>query len=437
MENDFIDHINKNSLFSKDSKLLVAVSGGIDSICLVSLLIELKYNIEIAHCNFQLRSKESDEDLNFVKQFAETNNIPFHSRSFNTNEYAKNKKISIQMAARELRYDWLKKLRLDIKADHIVTGHNLDDKIETFFLNIIRGTGLKGLISMKKNNDFIVRPLIFAKRKQIEDYVRIRKIHYREDSSNISIKYKRNKVRHELIPLLKEFNPSVVDTIHNEIKILESTFLIFENHVDEVLHKLIFKTSNGFKILKKDLLQLENYDIYLYELLNKFDFTDFSGITNAITRDSGKQFFSLTHKLLIDREYIIIKEKDIQQKNQFIINDIDKFIKSPLNLSFEIADKDFSQIKNFSACFDFDKLAFPLKIRKWENGDKFIPFGMKNFKKLSDFFIDIKLDLFSKQETFLLCSNNDIIWIIGHRIDDRYKVTAKTKKMYIANLLVN
>ena len=137
MENDFIDHINKNSLFSKDSKLLVAVSGGIDSICLVSLLIELKYNIEIAHCNFQLRSKESDEDLNFVKQFSETNNISFHSRSFNTNEYAKNKKISIQMAARELRYDWLKKLRLDIKADHIVTGHNLDDKIETFFLNII------------------------------------------------------------------------------------------------------------------------------------------------------------------------------------------------------------------------------------------------------------------------------------------------------------
>ena len=435
MKKEFLNYIIKNKLFDADSKILLGISAGVDSVCLADLLISLRYNVEFAHCNFQLRGAESENDLKFVQRLAKKYNVPFHSSCFETNDYAIKNKLSIQMAARELRYNWFEELRSQINADCIAIAHNLDDKIETFFINIVRGTGIRGTISMKSKNGFIVRPLIFSKRIEIVNYVKINNLKYREDSSNSSVKYLRNKIRHQLIPLLKEINPSILETIDKEIKVMRNTFSIYEDHINSVIKKLVIYEKKGLKILKKNLLELYNPEMYVYEIFNKFGFTDFDSIFNSIEKESGKQFFSSTHRLLIDRDYIIMEKIENQFFKEIIIEEKQTNINNPLNILFSSKEKDLSMIYAYSACFDHGKLTFPLRIRKWRSGDKFMPLGMKNLKNLSDFFIDIKLDVFSKQEVLLLCSGNDIIWIIGYRIDERYKVTSKTKKMYIANLL--
>ena len=435
MKNNFITYIKSNQLFSKNDKIILAISGGIDSICLANLFLETKYNVEYAHCNFKLRGDESDKDLEFVKELASKNNIPFHSVCFETKDYSKNNQLSIQMAARELRYNWFEQLRVKIKADYIAIAHNLDDKVETFFINITRGTGLKGVTSMKKQNGFIVRPLMFAKRIEIENYILNNNLKYREDSSNKSTVYLRNKIRHELIPVLKEMNPSILETVNKEINVLDDVYTIYKNYISLKVNDLLLKEKDRILISKKKLLKLSYLNTFIYEIFNSYGFTDFDSISRAVKGEVGKQFFSSSHKLLIDREFLIIENNKMCEFEEIYLQDSTLSIEKPISISFKILKNNQSLIHDFSACFDFDKLKFPLKIRKWKNGDRFIPLGMKNFKNLSDFFIDAKLDSFSKHHTYLLCSGNDIIWVIGYRIDDRYKITSKTKKMYIANLL--
>ena len=232
MKNNFLHYINEHKLFDTKSKILLAISGGIDSVCLADLLIRSGYNVEFAHCNFKLREEESDQDEIFVSDLANKNKIPFHHISFDTNHYALSNKLSIQMAARELRYDWFEKVRREISADYIAIAHNQNDNIETFFINLINGTGLKGLRAIQNKNNFIVRPLMFASRNQIVEYVKLRSLNFREDSSNKSKKYQRNKVRHDLMPLLKQINPSIENTIADEIEIIKNTYSIFKEQVD-------------------------------------------------------------------------------------------------------------------------------------------------------------------------------------------------------------
>ena len=432
-----LKYINENELPKNDSKILLAISGGIDSICLAHLLIELEYKVEFAHCNFKLRGKESDDDVLFVKNLALSYNVPFHYLSFDTKEYSNKHKISIQMAARELRYKWFRNLRKEISADYIAVAHNLDDRIETFFINIIKGTGIRGAISMRSKNNFIIRPIMFASRDEIISYAKKNKLKYREDSSNISEKYLRNKIRHKIIPLLREMNPSIDKTIDNEISILEDTFSIYNDSIESVFKKIVVNTNNGYKILQAELLKLNPLKAYVYEFFQRFGFTDFDAITSSIGKESGVQFFSKSHKLLIDREYVIVEKISKENFSEAIIKKDFNAISIPINLSFQILEERVSDFSNYSACFDYDKLKFPLKIRTWKDGDRFIPLGMKQYKKVSDFFIDIKLDVFSKEKTFLLCSDDKIIWIVGHRIDDSFRITTKTKKTYIANLLDN
>tara|TARA_B100000965_G_scaffold402618_1_gene428948 strand:- start:5447 stop:6760 length:1314 start_codon:yes stop_codon:yes gene_type:complete len=435
MKLKLLNYILDNKIFEKNSKILLAISGGIDSVCLAHLLIDLKFQVEFAHCNFNLRNEESTKDSEFVEKLAKQLNVPFHGSSFDTEQHAKKNKLSLQMAARELRYSWFDKLRLNIKADYIAVAHNLDDKVETFFLNIIRGTGIRGMISMKNKNGVIVRPLLFAKRSEIKKYVLKNNFQYREDSSNSSVKYKRNKIRHELIPVLKEINPAILETVDKDIRLMRKTFFAYENYIHLIEKQIVFPFDGGLKVSKKDFLKLSDKEAIIYEIFSKYGFKDFTSILQSIENTIGKQFFSSTHKLLIDRDYIIMKSIQDDYFKPVLIDEKIKFLKNPIFLSFDLLDLDESLISSFSACFDFNKLQFPLSIRKWKDGDKFKPLGMNRYKKLSDFFIDLKLDMFSKQETFLLCSGNDIIWVIGHRIDERFKVTSKTKKMYIANLL--
>ena len=435
MKNNFLHYIHEHKLFDNKSKILLAISGGIDSVCLADLLIRSGYNVEFAHCNFKLREEESDKDEIFVSDLANKNKIPFHHISFDTNHYALSNKLSIQMAARELRYEWFEKVRREISADYIAIAHNQNDNIETFFINLINGTGLKGLRAIQNKNNFIVRPLMFASRNQIGEYVKSKSLNFREDSSNKSKKYQRNKVRHDLMPLLKQINPSIENTIADEIEIIKNTYSIFKEQVDRVVKEISCQTDDGIKISKNKLIKLEPIDTYLYEILNVFGFTDLKSIKNSILSNPGKQFFSKSHRLLIDREFVFIEKIEDDFFNDILINESTLILNSPINISFKISSNNqIDKIKD-TACFDYEKLVFPLVIRKWKSGDKFIPSGMKGFKKLSDYFIDNKINRLLKEKTLLICSNDDIIWVIGHRIDERYKATSKTKKMYIANLL--
>ena len=435
MKNNFLHYIHENKLFDTKSKILLAISGGIDSVCLADLLIISGYNVEFAHCNFKLREEESDHDEIFVSDLANKNKIPFHHISFDTNHYALSNKLSIQMAARELRYEWFEKVRREISADYIAIAHNQNDNIETFFINLINGTGLKGLRAIQNKNNFIVRPLMFASRNQIEEYVKSKSLNFREDSSNKSKKYQRNKVRHDLMPLLKQINPSIENTIADEIEIIKNTYSIFKEQADRVVKEILCQTDDGIKISKKKLIKLEPIDIYLYEILNVFGFTDLKSIKNSILSNPGKQFFSKSHRLLIDREFIFVEKIEDNFFKDILIDESALILSSPLKISFKISSDDQMNKIKVKAKFDYEKLVFPLVIRKWKSGDKFVPSGMKGFKKLSDFFIDNKINRLLKEKTLLLCSNDDIIWVIGHRIDERYKAISKTKKMYIANLL--
>ncbi|MDG2138812.1 MAG: tRNA lysidine(34) synthetase TilS [Flavobacteriales bacterium] len=435
MKSNFLEYIDHNYLFRKDSKIVLAISGGIDSICLADLLIRSGYNIEFAHCNFNLRGKESDEDLAFVQQLATKYTVPFHTTSFSTNQYATEEKISLQMAAREQRYAWLEKIRKNISADYIAVAHNYDDNIETFLINIIRGTGIKGMLGINNKNKYVVRPLIFATRDMIVNYVNKYSLEYREDSSNISDKYLRNNIRHNLVPLLKEMNPSISKTISREIDILDKVYYIYKNSIQSDLDRIITKHKAGFKILKNHLAALSPPEVYIYEVFHKYGFNDIESIAKAINKGSGLRFFSSSHQLLIDREYLFLEPIDDSIQESCCIEKNIACIDAPLKMQFAISDLLSYDSNQDIAYLDKDKLIFPLKIRKWEDGDKFIPLGMDSFKKISDFFIDIKLDVFSKEKVFILCSGKDIVWIIGYRIDDRYKITSKTKKTYIATLL--
>ena len=428
------EFITKRQLFSKEDVLLLAISGGADSVCLFFILKELGYKIEIAHCNFNLRSEESNNEEYFVIELAKKYNIPIYVKSFETQKYATKKKISIQMASRELRYHWFEYLLEKNNLDFLITAHHRDDNIETFLINLIRGTGINGLSGIKPKNKNIIRPFIEINKEEIIHYLDGNNITYCQDSSNLNVKYLRNKVRNHLIPILKEINPSIQKTIIDEISILNGVNKIFRKQINYIKSHLLIKENDSYKIKFSDLIKEDDIEIILFEILAPFGFFNISQILNAIKSQSGKRFLSTSHQLIIDRQEIIIALLPNKNEEIEILNTVIE-IHKPIKLNFTISD-DISIIKDLKiAKLDFNKLIFPLKLRKWKKADRFIPLGMTNFKKLSDFFIDQKYSILDKQNQWILCSGKDIVWIVGERIDDRYKVGNNTKKAYIASLL--
>ena len=402
--------------------------------CLFFALKELGYNVELAHCNFKLRGKESDEDEYFVRELANKYGVKYHVNSFETQKYASEQKISIQMAARDLRYKWFDELLAVNNLDFVITAHHKDDNVETFFINLIRGTGVNGLCGIKAKNKKIIRPLLEISRQEIESYLTKNKIKYRNDSSNSEVKYLRNKIRHQLMPLLKEMNPNIEQIITNEIFVLDGVSKVFQEQMTAIKERLLVQKEGIYKLNISELIELQHLEVILFEILKPFGFSEVDQIIKAINSQSGKQFFSDTYQLIIDREQIIISALENHQED-IEIREIEIEIKNPLTMKFA-GSLDFSLNKNPNvAKLDFDKLSFPLKLRKWKNGDKFKPLGMRNFKKVSDFFIDEKYSILAKQKQWILCSEDDIVWIVGNRIDDRYKIETHTKKVYIAELL--
>lgn len=425
----FQNHINERFSFLKSGKLLIAISGGIDSVVLTHLCHRLKLNISLVHCNFNLRGDESDADEDFVLQLAEDLDLEVFIESFDTEAYAEEHKLSIQMAARELRYHWFEELAEQLKFDYILTAHHADDNLETFLINLSRGTGLDGLTGIPEVNKNIARPLLAFSRKDIEAYAKQEKIKWRDDSSNSSNKYLRNKLRHDVIPVLKEMNSQLLQNFQTTLSNLNDTADIVKESLKAVLKRAIISSENNeitFKV--SEFKKVNNPKAYLHEFLKPYGFTQWTDVVDLLDAQSGKQLFSSTHRLIKDREVIILAKLSSNEHPDIIAlqTEVSK-LETPFgNLSFEDV-KEISYTHSNVIYVDKTILKYPISIRTWQEGDFFYPLGMKGKKKLSKFFKDEKLSLVEKENVWLLYSDSDVVWVIGRRADNRFKVTEKTQ----------
>jgi len=434
MLSKFRSFIQSNSLCQPSDRILLAISGGIDSMVLLHLFFAAGYKPGIAHCNFHLRGSESDGDEKFVKSAAENMGADFYRQDFDTEQSARESGISIQMAARNLRYRWFEEIRSRHGYDYIATAHNQDDVIETFFINLSRGTGIRGLTGIPVKSERIIRPLLFASRKSIEEYAIGHDISFREDSSNASDKYLRNRVRHHLIPMLEEENPSFRMALMETMLKLSETEKLYEQELVLLKNRLMRKEGDRIKIRIRDLSAHGARKSILFEILSEYNFSAqaMEDIIHSLGGPSGKQFLSATHRIVKDREDLIITPVDNKEERKYYLEREAGRITEPVDLEWMVVDHtETFHIPNDRkiACLDLQKLHFPLILRHWQTGDYFQPLGMQGMKKISDFLIDTKVSLPDKERTWLLTSGREIAWVIGQRIDDRFKVRPYTRQV--------
>lgn len=422
----FNQHIQKDFSFLNEKKLLIAISGGIDSVVLTHLLAHLNATISLAHCNFKLRAEESDADELFVKNLGESLNVNVFTTTFETAKIARKQKKSIQLVARELRYKWFQELINIHNFEYVLTAHHADDNLETFLINLTRGTGLQGFTGIPKQNKNIVRPLLAFSRKEIEDYATENKLTWREDKSNASTKYLRNKIRHQVVPVLKEINPSLLDSFSNTLQNLKESEQIVVDKINDVKEVLISKKIvSGKQVLVIDIDKLTNFSnqkAYLYQILKDYGFTEWNDILGLLNAQAGKQVLSKTHILLKDRNELLLykKENSTNSKPIFYIEKNQSKITQPISISLEKINES-SRVTKDTIYVDENLLSFPLQVRKWQTGDVFYPLGMQGKKKLSKYFKDEKMSLLEKENTWLLCTmKNEIVWIINKRQDRRF-----------------
>lgn len=432
----FKTYYQKNKLFEEPDNILLAVSGGKDSMVMLHLFKACNINFGVAHCNFNLRGTESDADEKLVKSICEKLNIPFHQIKFNTKEYAEQNGISIQMAARDLRYNWFEELSIKNNYQNIATAHHKNDVAETMLINLTNGTGLAGLHGIRKKTGKIIRPLLDFTRQEIEQYIIENEIEYREDKSNADNKYMRNSVRLDVVPVLEKINPNLIESLNQTACYLSEIELIIDEKVKEEFKRCTNLKDNKiyFDISKLQTLTALATQLYYFIKPYGFNAAHVEDIIQSFEEQSGKQFFSKTHIILKDRDFLILQEKGVNNIDEIVVNSIEELENKPFWKVTVKSSKGFKTRKGAQyANLDFDKIQFPLTIRNWKEGDIFQPFGMKGKKKLSDFFIDNKIDVISKNQTQLLVSNNQIVWVVGYRIDDKFKVTTNTKKVMLIN----
>lgn len=436
MKNILQNHIDKEIPYLNKKKLLLAVSGGLDSMVLLHLFQELKFDIAIAHCNFQLRGVESFGDQNFIQDYADANGIPIYVTQFDTEAFAKDYKLSTQVAARALRYNWFYELLEEEKFDYILTAHHADDNLETFLINFTRGTGLEGLTGIPVENDKIIRPLLFLTRTEIDDYAKKHQIEWREDSSNASDKYVRNKIRHHLVPILKELNPNFMASFLKTENYLQQSQSMVEDASSMVYQQVAREEGDQVHFDLNKLMQLPNYQSYLYQWLKEFGFTAWDDIYDLVSVQSGKQVFASGYRLLKDRDSLIVcpvNEEEIDA--EFHIAENQTEVNIPLKLTL-CKVSDISIETNKTIFVDADQLVYPLVVRKWKTGDIFMPFGMNGkSKKVSKLFKDEKLSLIEKENTWILCSGKEIVWVIGMRADHRFRTVNATKNILKIELI--
>jgi tRNA(Ile)-lysidine synthase len=439
MKEAFVSYIKTLSL-SDDDRLLLAVSGGVDSMVMLHLFAQTQFNVGVAHCNFQLRGQDSFEDEQLVAAEAKRLAVPLHSIHFDTQTYAHANGLSIQMAARELRYNWFEKLSLEYHYTAIATAHHKDDIVETFLLNLLRKTGIGGLHGIKSQSGKLIRPLLFARKDVIANYAGQHAIPYREDASNADNHYLRNYIRLHIIPEFQKIKPNFKETLLDSIEIISLQEHVYKQHIDLIRNALFEQTLDGYCLDIEHVKALCPLSVYLFEFLHPFGFneTQIQDLIQCIDSMEEKTFLSQSYKLLKTRHSLRLHP--IEERNRLPL-----FIEKPTagcvsvhGICLEIKDisPDFVlPADSHTACFDLDKIAFPLQIRSWIRGDYFYPLGGKGKRKLSDFFSDRKLDSIEKQTTQLLCNGNgDILWVMGLRNDDRYKITKATHTALICHL---
>jgi tRNA(Ile)-lysidine synthase len=450
----FTNHIQKENLFQKKDNLIVAVSGGIDSVVLCELCYQLGFHFEIAHCNFQLRGEESERDEKFVRELAGKYNVLVNVKKFETEKYAQEQRIGIQEAARDLRYDWFKEICFEelfesaAQGGHffqdsakpkacVLTAHHANDNIETLLMNFFKGTGINGLQAIPARKEFmpwIVRPLLFAKKEEILDFGKENNLAFVEDSSNLTDKYTRNYFRNQLIPSLQKVFPQVEENLISNIERFKDIKALYRQAVDLHKKKLIEYKGSEAHISVLKLLKQAPLQTIIYEIIKDFGFTahQCDDVINLLKSESGKYISSATHKIIKNRKWIIIAPHNSMESFTILIDEDDReieFEQGRLKLE-RITKEDFqmSDSQNI-ANIDADQVTFPLLLRKWKQGDYFYPLGMKRKKKLSRFFIDRKMSLTEKEKIWVIENKKKIFWIVGKRIDERFKVTGKTMNM--------
>ena len=420
IEKKIAQYIDNERLFPINARIIVALSGGADSVALLRILHTLGYDCEAAHCNFHLRGTESDRDEMFVRKLCKTMKTPLHTIDFATEQYAIEKKISIEMAARELRYQWFAEIKQKTKADVIAVAHHQDDSVETVLLNLIRGTGINGLLGIRPKNGDIVRPLLCISRKEITDYLQNAGQEYMTDSTNLQDEYTRNKIRLNLLPLMQEINPLVKEHIIDTSNYLNDVNRIYNKGIEEGKQRVIEK--GNIRIVP--LLKEPSPEALLFEILYPLGFNaaQTKNILTMLEGQTGKQFISKDGwRVVKNRELLLIDKKEKQENPPFCL------IKEEKEYT-----KDFIiPREKHIACFDTDKLIGEINLRKWQTGDIFIPFGMKGKKKVSDYLTDRKFSIIQKENQWVLCCGDKIIWIVGERTDNRFRIDEKTKKVTV------
>lgn len=433
----FLDFVKGEQLFNEKDRVLLAVSGGKDSVFMARLFAQSNFDFAIAHCNFQLRGSESDADADFVEDLANGMDVPFYSINFETEKLAESKKISIQMAARDLRYAWLEEIRELNAYDYIAVAHHQTDSVETVLINLVRGTGIAGLHGILPKRDHIVRPIMAFTSEEVNQYVHTHSIAYREDRSNKETKYARNKIRLEVLPVLKQINPSLEATFASSSRRFHSLEKFIDSQIMQIRESVFLKQNQNIFHIPIELIRPYLKDPFvLFELFNPFSFSEavLSDLVECLNKlSTGSLFYSSTHQLLIDRDKIILREIQSSLDSKYYIQELpaeftwrEKRFKASLSVDTTISE-------NLTiAKVDASKVVFPIEIRSWQDGDSFIPFGLKGTKKISDFLINLKISADEKDNVPLFVnSNNDILWIAPYRIDERYKISEKTKKVII------
>lgn len=420
-----IQYIEKEHLFSTDDKILIALSGGADSVALLRILHTAGYQCEAAHCNFHLRGEESDRDEQFVRQLCLNHEINLHIVDFNTTQYASEKRISIEMAARELRYNWFEDIKNKCGANVIAVAHHQDDSVETMLLNLIRGTGINGLRGIRPRNGAIVRPLLCINREEIIRYLQNIDQSYVTDSTNLEDEYTRNKIRLHLIPLMQEINPSVKNSLIETSNYLNDAATIYNKVIAEAKERMV--TPEGIQI--KALIKEPAPETLLFEILHPLGFNSaqIKDIANSLQGQSGKQFISKKWRVIKDRELLLLEAIRMPSKETL-----------PFQIKVEerAYTRDFQIPKEKSvACFDADKLDETIHFRKWQSGDIFVPFGMKGKKKVSDYLTDRKYSISQKERQWVLCCGERIAWLIGERTDNRFRIDETTKRLIIYKIV--
>ena len=439
MKTDSVQSYFKNFFIENDinlaeDKYLLAVSGGIDSMVLFDLFLKNNINFSVASCNFQLRGEDSDNDLKFVENICIKNSINLYSTVLDVDKFSTMRKISTQMAARELRYDFFKKILEKHKYSYIVTAHHLDDNIETIIFNFIKSTGYKGLIGIPFNKNKILRPLINTSKEEIEDYAVSNNISWRLDKSNNSNKYSRNKIRNEVIPLLKEINPSLGKSLTESLKRIQKLSHDIKTRIDLFIQKFVDFKDDYINIKKDFIDDIEKYEILLFDFFHDygFNYSQIENIIKSLKAKNQKKFISLNYQLIIERKSIFIITKDFLVKTRYESKEIENIVLPFFNLSVKKYNKSLFTLNksNNNAQLDFDKITYPICIRNYKKGEKFLPLGMRKNKKISDFLSDKKVNYIIKLRQCVITDSTDsVLWVVGHQISNKFKVDSETKNI--------